>query len=115
MTSPLTGVDLDFELRDAAGRVLSSSGTSSANEIVTADILPNTRYIFRVIGWAGAAQDFEIASTQTLRIPQTTGATSTTSAGTSTTGSTLTTTTATRLVRFTVNPLTRSVSMQVLR
>jgi hypothetical protein len=114
MTSPLTGVDLDFELRDAAGRVLSSSGTSAATEIVTADILPNTRYIFRVIGWAGAAQDFEIASTQTLRVPQTTGG-ATTAADTSTTGSTLTTTTATRLVRFTVNPLTRSVSMQVLR
>jgi hypothetical protein len=116
LTSPLTGVDLDFELLDSAGRVLSSSGTSSATEIVTADILPNTRYIFRVIGWAGAAQDFEIASTQTLRIPQTTGGTTTSAAGRPTTGSTLpTTTTATRLVRFTVNPLTKSVSAQVLR
>ncbi|HEX8459541.1 MAG TPA: M36 family metallopeptidase [Pyrinomonadaceae bacterium] len=114
LSSPLTGVDLDFELRDAAGRVLASSGTSEATEIVSADIQPNTRYIFRVIGWAGAAQDFEIASTQTLRIPQTAGATATTG-GTSQTGSTLTTTTATRLVRFTVNPLTKSVSMQVLR
>jgi hypothetical protein len=113
MTSPLTGIDLDFELRDAAGRVLSSSATSSSTEIVTADILPNTRYIFRVIGWAGAAQDFKIASTQTLRIPQTTGGTTT--AGATTTDSTLTTTTATRLVRFTVNPLTKSVSMEVLR
>ncbi|HEX8423311.1 MAG TPA: M36 family metallopeptidase, partial [Pyrinomonadaceae bacterium] len=75
LTSPLTGVDLDFELRDAAGRVLSSSGTSSAEEIVTAEILPNANYIFRVIGWAGAAQDFEIASTQTLRIPQNAGGT----------------------------------------
>jgi hypothetical protein len=115
LTSPLTGVDLDFELRDAAGRVLSSSGTSSATEIVTADIQPNTRYIFRVVGWAGAAQDFEIASTQTLRIPQTTGSATTAGTGGSTSGSTLTTTTATRLVRFTVNPLTKSVSMQVLR
>ncbi|MDQ1611200.1 MAG: hypothetical protein QOG00_1131 [Pyrinomonadaceae bacterium] len=113
LTSPLTGVDLDFELRDAAGRVLSSSGTSEATEIVTADILPNANYIFRVIGWAGVAQDFEIASTQTLRVAQTAGSTSTAGGG-STTGSTLTGT-ATRLVRFTVNPLTKSVTMQVLR
>jgi hypothetical protein len=116
MSSPLTGVDLDFELRDAAGRVLATSGTSSATEIVSADILPNTRYIFRVIGWAGAAQDFEIASTQTLHIPQTAGgATSATGAGGSTTGGTLSPTTAVRLVRFTVNPLTKSVTMQTLR
>jgi hypothetical protein len=117
LTSPLTGVDLDFELRDAAGRVLSSSGTSSAAEIVTADIQPNTRYIFRVIGWAGAAQDFEIASTQTLRLPPTTGGTTTTTTagGSTLSGSTLNTTTASRLVRFTVNPLTKSVTMQVLR
>jgi hypothetical protein len=116
MTSPLTGIDLDFELRDAAGRVLSSSATSSSTEIVTADILPNTRYIFRVIGWAGAAQDFKIASTQTLRLPPTSGSSTTTASGSTTTatGSTLTTT-AERLVRFTVNPLTRSVSMEVLR
>ncbi|MDQ1590452.1 MAG: hypothetical protein QOG71_1079 [Pyrinomonadaceae bacterium] len=114
LTSPLTGVDLDFELRDAAGRVLSSSGTAEATEIVTADILPNANYIFRVIGWAGAAQDFEIASTQTLRVAQTAGSTSTTGGG-STTGSSLNTGTAMRLVRFTVNPLNRSVTMQVLR
>ncbi|MDQ1560248.1 MAG: hypothetical protein QOD32_3308 [Pyrinomonadaceae bacterium] len=115
LTSPLTGVDLDFELRDAAGRVLSSSGTSEATEIVTADILPNANYIFRVIGWAGAAQDFEIASTQTLRVAQTAGSTNTTGGGSTNAGSTLNIGTATRLVRFTVNPLTRSVTMQVLR
>lgn len=115
LTSPLTGIDLDFELRDAAGRVLSSSGTSSAEEIVPADILPNTHYIFRVIGWAGAAQDFEIASTQTLRIPQNSAGSTTSGGGGSTLTGGLSTATATRLVRFTVNPLTRSVSMQVLR
>jgi hypothetical protein len=115
LTSPLTGVDLDFELRDAAGRVLSTSGTSSAEEIVTAEILPNANYIFRVIGWAGAAQDFEIASTQTLRIPQNAGSTTGGTSGGSTSGTTLINSTATRLVRFTVNPLTKSVTMQVLR
>ncbi|HYO99291.1 MAG TPA: hypothetical protein VER76_03670, partial [Pyrinomonadaceae bacterium] len=117
LTSPLTGVDLDFELRDAAGRVLSSSGTSAATEIVTADILPNTNYIFRVIGWAGVAQDFEIASTQTLRIPQNSagGATGGGASSGSTLSGGLSTGTATRLVRFTVNPLTKSITMQVLR
>jgi len=115
LTSPLTGVDLDFELRDAAGRVLATSGTSSATEIVSADILPNANCIFRVIGWAGAAQDFEIASTQTLRIPQSASGTTAAGTGGSTTGNSSLTTMATRLVRFTVNPLTKSVTMQVLR
>ncbi|MGI9106614.1 MAG: M36 family metallopeptidase [Pyrinomonadaceae bacterium] len=110
LSSPTTGVDLDFELRDGAGRVLSSSGTASAEEIVSAAIQANTRYVYRVVGWAGAAQDFKIDSTQTLRVPQSSGS------GSSSTGTTssLTTDTVTSLVRFTVNPLTKSVSMQVL-
>ncbi|HLL13795.1 MAG TPA: M36 family metallopeptidase, partial [Pyrinomonadaceae bacterium] len=115
LTSPLTGIDLDFELLDSTGRVLSSSATAESTEIVTADILPNTNYIFRVIGWAGAAQDFEIASTQTLRIPQNNAGAGTTGGTTSGTGSGLNVGTATRLVRFTVNPLTKSITMQVLR
>jgi hypothetical protein len=107
--STTTGVDLDFELRDASGRVLSSGATASANETVSSAISGNTRYVYRVIGWAGAAMDFQINSTQTLRVPKTSSNTSTTS------GSTLTAGTLTKLVRFTVNPLTGGVTAQLLK
>jgi hypothetical protein len=109
LTSPTTGVDLDFELRDSAGRVLSTSGTASSNERVSAAIQPNTRYVYRVVGWAGAAQDFRIVSTQTLRVPKTTSSTATSGTSTGTTSL------VNNLVRFTVNPLTRTVTAQVLR
>lgn len=103
LTSPTTGVDLDFELRDAAGRVLSTSGTSSAEERVSASIQPNTQYVYRVIGWAGAAQDFQIVSTQTQRVPRTEGSGGTTGGGGNNPLS--------GLLRFTVNPLTKTVKL----
>jgi hypothetical protein len=65
----------------------------------------------------GLAQDFETASMQTLRIPQT-GASGSTTGGTSvgsTSGGGLNVGTAMRLMRFTVNPLTKSITMQILR
>ncbi|HYO63837.1 MAG TPA: M36 family metallopeptidase [Pyrinomonadaceae bacterium] len=110
LTSTL-GVDLDFELLDSAGRVLGSGATASANETLTAPIQPNARYTYRVIGWAGAAQDFQIVSTQSLRVPRATGGAGGSSAGTSLLGSAV----STRLVRFTVNPLTGGVTAQLLR
>jgi len=110
LTSPTTGVDLDFELRDSAGRVLSTSGTASSSERVSAAIQGNARYVYRVVGWAGAAQDFRIESTQTLRVPKTSGASAASGGATTPTAGTVT-----NLVRFTVNPLTRSVTASVLR
>lgn len=111
LTSQITGIDLDFELLDSAGRVLSSSGTASAEERVTALIQPNANYIYRVIGWAGAAQDFQIASAQSLRVPRASGTTSggATGSGGATTGL------VSHLVRFTVNPLTKSMTTQLIR
>ncbi|HWT03906.1 MAG TPA: M36 family metallopeptidase [Pyrinomonadaceae bacterium] len=99
-----TGVDLDLELRDSAGRVIASAGTESANETLTAAIQPNTAYVYRVVGWLGVAQDFQLVSTQTLRVPKT-GA----SASTSTSGS------LTPYVRFSVNSLTGAVAAQLLQ
>ena len=108
LTSTL-GVDLDFELLDSAGRVISSGATASANETVTAPIQPNSRYTYRVIGWAGAAQDFSIVSTQSLRVPRSTSSSGGGSAGTGL----LPAPGVTRLVRFTVNPLTGTVTSQL--
>ena len=102
-----TGVDLDLELRDSAGRVIASAGTESANETLTAAIQPNTAYVYRVVGWLGVAQDFQLVSTQTLRVPKT--GTSTTTASTQTNGS------LTPYARFSVNPLTGAVTAQLLQ
>ncbi|HKQ52032.1 MAG TPA: hypothetical protein VJT74_06675, partial [Pyrinomonadaceae bacterium] len=101
-----TGVDLDLELRDSAGRVVASAATDSANETLTAAIQPNTSYVYRVVGWLGVAQDFQLVSTQTLRVPKT-GATATTDAQSSVA--------LTPSLRFTVNPLTGSVVAQLLQ
>ncbi|HJU57092.1 MAG TPA: M36 family metallopeptidase [Pyrinomonadaceae bacterium] len=101
-----TGVDLDLELRDSAGRVLASGATDSASESVTAAIQPNTAYVYRVVGWLGVAQDFQLVSTQTLRVPKT---------GTTATASTTTSGGLTPYVRFSVNPLTGAVIAQLLQ
>jgi hypothetical protein len=102
--SSTTGVDLDFELYDSVGRLLASGATASANKTVAATIQDTTRNGYRVVGRAGAAMDFQINSTRTLRVPKT-GST-----GSTTSSSTLTTGTVTSLVRRTVNPLTGGVS-----
>ncbi|HXG66285.1 MAG TPA: M36 family metallopeptidase, partial [Blastocatellia bacterium] len=107
MTSNL-GVDLDLQLRDGAGNVLSSSTSSSANETVSAAIQPNRNYSYRVIGWAGAAQDFRIVSTQELLVPKDSA-----SAGSSSLPSPIDIVAG--LFRFTVNPLTGTVTVELLQ
>jgi len=111
MTSTLTGVDIDLELLDSSGRILSSSTGSTPSETVSASIVPNAQYIYRVLGSLGVAQDYQIVSTQSLLVPK--GSGGSTSGGT---GSLAPPTvgTVTNLVRFTVNPLTRTVTVQVL-
>lgn len=110
LTSTLA-VDLDLQLLDAAGRSLSSSETGSADELVAAPIQPNTDYIYRVIGWAGVAADFNIDSTQSLLVHTSTSAGS----GSGGVGGIPSTGTATNLLRFTINPLTNTVTVQLLR
>jgi hypothetical protein len=110
LTSTL-GFDLDLQLLDAAGRTLSTSSTGGADELVAAPIQPNTNYIYRVIGWAGVAQDFNIDSTQSLLVHTSTSAGS----GSGGTGGIPPTGTATNLLRFTINPLTQTVTVQLLR
>ena len=108
MTSTL-GLDMDLELLDSAGRVLSSSTSGSANERVAAPIEPNRNYIYRVIGWAGVAQDFNIQSTQYLLVHQSS------TAGTGSGGIAPPPETLTSLVRFTINPITRTVTIELLQ
>lgn len=101
LTSPTTGIDLDFELRDANGNVLSESAGGTADETVSAPIQPNRQYVYRVIGWAGVAQDFRIESTQTALVPKTPGGGS----GSATSG-------LAGLLRFAFNPLTGALVRQ---
>jgi hypothetical protein len=112
MTSSL-GLDIDLELLDSAGRVLNSSLSGSANERVAAPIEPNRNYVYRVIGSAGVAQDFSIQSTQHLVVHQT----STVGTGGGGGGGVIPPPpggTVISLLRFTVNPLTRTVTVQLL-
>jgi hypothetical protein len=110
-----TAVDMDFELRTVGGQVLSRSAGATASEFVASAVQPNTKYILRVLGFANGPSTFNIATTQLLPngSPNANGGTrtgggSTTTSGTGTLG-------VTRLVRFTVNPLLKTVTVKLLQ
>lgn len=108
-----TAVDLDFELRTMDGQVLMRSAGATATEFVSSAVQPNTTYVFRVLGFANGPSTFQIVSNQLLPqgSPNENGGTRTVG-GSSTVSAT--TNVLTRLVRFTVNPLTRTVSVRML-
>ena len=109
----LTAIDLDFELRTMDGQILMRSAGATATEFVSSAVQPNTTYVFRVLGFANGPSTFQIVSNQLL--PQ---GSPNENGGTRTTGGSsivsATTNVLTRLVRFTVNPLTRTVSVRIL-
>jgi hypothetical protein len=108
--------DLDFELRATDGTVLDTSGGATAAERVFAAVQPNTRYILRVKGFGNGPCDFRIVSEQLL--PQ---GSANENAGTRPrtdedgASGPIPIIGATRTVRFTVNPLTRKVTAQILQ
>lgn len=108
-----TAIDLDFELRTMDGQVLMRSAGATATEFVSSAVQPNTTYVFRVLGFANGPSTFQIVSNQLLPqgSPNENGGTRTVG-GSSTISAT--TNVLTRLVRFTVNPLTRTVSVRIL-
>jgi Zn-dependent metalloprotease len=111
--SSLTAVDLDFELRTTDGVVLSDSAGATPNEQVSTAVQPNTTYILRVKGFANGPCDYSIAVKQFL--PQgSPNRNDGSSATTNPTGGGGTTGVLPRLVRFTVNPLTKSVTFRIL-
>jgi hypothetical protein len=111
--SSATAVDLDFELRTLDGKILMRSAGATATEFVSSAVQPNTTYVFRVLGFANGPSTFQIVSNQLLPqgSPNENGGTRTVG-GSSTVSAT--TSVLTRLVRFTVNPLTRTVSFRIL-
>ncbi len=105
--SSTAAIDLDFELRAADGSLISRSAGGSASERVQAQVQPNTRYILRVLGWANGPADYTIVSNQLLPNGSPNANAGTVTYGSSGSGSPLGG--LLRIVRFTVNPLTRTV------
>jgi Zn-dependent metalloprotease len=107
-------VDYDFELYTADGQLITRSASASANEFVSTAVTPNTTYRLRVLGWANGPSTYNIVATQLL--PQ---GSPNENAGTRTgDGTILSTGGATSLkgvFRFTVNPLTRKITVSLLR
>lgn len=108
LSSP-TAVDLDFELRTADGQLITRSAGATASEFVTSGVQPNTTYILRVLGFLNGPSTFTIETTQLL--PQNSP---NANAGTRTSGGgsilSAVTNPVSGLFRFTVNPLTRTVT-----
>ena len=111
--SSIAAIDMDFELRTQDGQVLASSAGTTATERVSSSVQPNTTYILRVNGFAHGPADYTIAVKQFLpnNSPNANGGNST--GGGSTGGGT--TGVVSKLVRFTVNPLTKKVTAQILK
>lgn len=111
--SSMTAVDLDFELRTTDGQVLDSSGNIDANEFVSSSVQPNTVYVLRVMGFTNGPAEFTIVSKQLLPegSPNENDGTRTGGEGNLDpydTGS------ISALLRFTVNPLLRTVTFRIL-
>ena len=109
--SSLAAVDLDFELRTTGGVVLASSAGATASEHVSSSVQPNTAYILRVKGFANGPADFSIAVKQFLPSGSMNANDGTAGTGSPTGG---TTGIISKMVRFTVNPLTNSVTFRIL-
>lgn len=111
-----TPADLDFKLLDSDGNELASSGNFIDAEEVSGVIVPGRTYIYRVLGYANGPTQFTITSTQFFSDSITTGgsgASSSTGSGSSF-GQPKTGVTTLKLVRFTVNPLTKAVTARIL-
>jgi hypothetical protein len=108
--------DMDLDLLDANGNVIATSGGSTADEHIFAAVQPNGHYFLRVKGWANGPADYKLVCEQLL--PQgsananagtrTIGGSGLTSGSSSTTG-------LTKLFRYTVNPVLKTVSISLLR
>lgn len=111
--SSATAVDLDFELRTTDGQVITDSAGATAAERVQSAVQPNTTYILRVKGFANGPSTFNIVCNQLLPNNSPNANAGTQTSGGSTTGGA--TSGIANIARFTVNPITRNVTFQILR
>jgi Zn-dependent metalloprotease len=112
--SSTLAVDMDFELRDAAGNLITRSAGGNANEHIQAAVQPNTHYILRVIGWANGPADYNITSNQLLPNGSPNENAGTVTYGGSGLGGNSILGGLIRRVRFTISPLTRTVVARLL-
>lgn len=107
--TPSAGVypDLDFELFDAAGNQLDSSGNFGPDEAVGGALVGGEDYFFRVVGWANGPSIFHILSDQLVNDPA--------DAGTAESGLVVPLDAEAVLLRFTVDPVSGLVSAEVLQ
>jgi hypothetical protein len=101
--------DLDFELRDSDGNVMQSSGNLGPRENVSGAIVPGRTYIYRVIGFVSGPTQFQITSKQYISGGAAAGSGGSSGFMPSTQGFKIM-----RKARFTVNPLLKRVTMQLL-
>lgn len=111
--SSLTALDMDFELRTQSGQILAESAGATAAEQVSAAVQPNTTYVLRVKGFAHGPANYSIAVKQFL--PNNSPNANASSGGTTGGINLPTGGLVSNLVRFTVNPLTKKVTFQLLR
>ena len=116
-TSSLGAMDLDLEMRNEAGELVASSTTEFANEHFTIGVQPGARYFIRVLGWRNGPAQYTLTNDQLLpagspneNAGRTTIGGSGAGASGGGSGGALT-----RLVRFNVNPLLRTVTFTILR
>ena len=102
--------DLDLQLRDMQGNVLSTSGNFGPKEYVSGAITPGQTYIYRVVGFANGPTQVNITSKQYFPIGMAPAGGS--SGGSSGLLPTVQGITPLRVMQFTVNPLTKSVSLK---
>ncbi|HVQ35905.1 MAG TPA: hypothetical protein VMS31_00130, partial [Pyrinomonadaceae bacterium] len=102
--------DLDLQLRDSEGHILSTSGNFGPKEYVSGAITPGKTYIYRVVGFANGPTQVNITSKQYFPIGMGPAE------GSSTSSPGLLPTTQgivpLRFMQFTVNPLTKIVTVK---
>jgi len=109
-------VDLDLYLYDALGSLLAASESATSNETVVATIKPRKNYFYRVVGWQGAATEFRLESKQSVLSLEGGGSSNegvSAPAG-SGTGALSNFPAPSQFVRFTINPLTKTVNGQLV-
>lgn len=105
--------DLDLQLLDDQDHILSTSGNFGPKEFVSGAITPGKTYRYRVVGFVNGPTQVNISSKQYFPAGMGPG----TSGGSGGSGSSLLPTvqgsTALRVLQFTVNPLTKTVSVKL--
>jgi hypothetical protein len=101
--------DLDLQLRDSEGHILSTSGNFGPKEYVSGAITPGKTYIYRVVGFVNGPTQVNISSKQYFPVGM--GPSGSGSSGSSQLP-TIPGIAPLRVMQFTVNPLTKTVSLK---